>query len=257
MLHLLKSTLTIAVVFLLQNVIAQDNVTAQDNKIAKDSLRIKYFLSATGLAQTGNVERILLPTQSSIAFSKNKIELKQTQNYSYGTIGTPAGKTKVEDELLVRTEFAVFQKKRLYPYTWGLYEKSNIRNITQRWLGGVGIGLNIINTKQHTLSFRNGIASEQTLFKVKEDNNVIRYSARIAGTHWLFNRKISIIHETFIQPAINKSEDLRFRTLWRINVPIWKHIALTTLIDNGYESVVDFGKKKNNFFISYGLNIAN
>ena len=243
--------------FLLQKASGQDKGITPDTRIGMDTLHIQYFVSATGLIQSGNVERVLLPTLSNISFSKNKFEVRQTFNYSYGTIGTINGKIKLEDELLVRTELAVFQKKRFYPYSWGLYEKSNIRNITERWLGGVGIGLNILNTKQHMLSFRNGIAYEETIFRVRESNDVLRYSSRVAGSHWLFRRKINLSHETYIQPAINKSDDLRFRTVCRINIPIWKHIALTTLIDKGYESVVDFGKKKNNFFMSYGLSITN
>lgn len=230
---------------------------AQDKNRMKDSLQIKYFISATGLIQSGNVERTLFPTLSNIAFSKNKFEVRQTLNYSYGTIGTPAGKRKIEDELLVRTELALFQHKRLFPYAWGVYEKSNLRNITQRWLGGVGIGLNIINTKEHMLSLRNGIASETTNFTVNAARTVWRYSGRLAGSHRLFKNKIIVNHETYLQPAIDSSGDFRYRTVWRINVPVWKHIAFTTLLDAGYESVVDFGKKKNNFFMSYGLTIAN
>ena len=234
-----------------------EKAIAQDEVMPQDSLRIKYFISATGLIQSGNVDRTLFPTLSNIDFSKNKFELRQTFNYSYGTIGTPAGNRKIEDELLARTELAIFQRKRIFPYAWGLYEKSNLRNITQRWLGGAGIGLNIINTKQHTITLRNGIAYETTNFNVIVTRDVWRYSGRLAGTHRLFNNKIIVNHETYIQPAINSSGDFRYRTVWRINVPVWKHIALTTLLDEGYESVVDFGKKKNNFFMSYGLTIAN
>lgn len=257
MIQHLKSIFVFSLLFLLQNAGAQDKGITPDKRMAMDSLHIRYFVSATGLIQSGNVERVLLPTISNITFSKNKFEVRQTFNYSYGTIGTFNGKIKLEDELLARTELAIFQKKRFYPYSWGLYEKSNIRNITERWLGGVGLGFNILNTKQHMLSFRNGIAYEKTIFSVRESNDVLRYSARVAGSHWLFARKMNISHETYIQPAINKSDDFRFRTVWRINVPIWKHISLTTLIDKGYESVVDFGKKKNNFFMSYGLSITN
>lgn len=244
-------------VLLLSLVCCMHIAKAQEKTVLQDSLRIKYFISATGLIQSGNVDRTLFPTLSNIAFSKNKFEVRQTLNYSYGTIGTPAGKRKIEDELLVRTEPALFQRNRIFPFAWGLYEKSKLRNITQRWLGGAGIGLNIFSTKDHTLSLRNGIAIETTHFTINASRNVWRYSGRLAGTHKLFSNKIVVNHETYIQPAMNSSGDFRYRTIWRINVPIWKHIALTTLLDEGYESEVDVGKKKNNFFMSYGLSIAN
>jgi hypothetical protein len=67
---------------------------SQENKTHGDSIVVKYNLAATGLIQTGNVDRTLLPLYSNIALSREKIEFRQTLNYSWGNIGSHSRQQK-------------------------------------------------------------------------------------------------------------------------------------------------------------------
>lgn len=233
-------------------------VWAQESKTANDSLSLKYNLAATGLIQTGNVDRTLLPLFSNFSLSKKKFEVRQTLNYSWGEIGTPAGKRKVEDEFLAISEFAIQQKRRFFPFAWAMYESSNLRAITNRYLFGSGVGVTIIqNHKDHSLSLRSGLAYEKTRFEILDAKSGWLYSLRLVGSHRILENHIIIQHQTFFQQGLDSPNDYRYRTIWRISVPVWKHIAFSTTLDQSYESAVDTGKKENNFFVSYGITIAN
>lgn len=234
------------------------HLCAQESNAPNDSLSFKYNIAATGLIQKGNVDRTLLPLYSHMTISTKSIEFRQTLNYSWGQIGTPAGKRKVEDEFLAITEFVLQQKRRFFPFAWGMYETSNLRAITNRYLAGSGVGLNILqNNKANALSLRSGIAYEKTHFEVSDTNSGWLYSLRLVGSHRILDNHIIISHQSFFQQGLSSPHDFRYRIICRISVPVWKHIALTTTVDQSYESAVDTGKIKNNFFASYGITIAN
>lgn len=206
----------------------------------------------------GNIDRRLFKTRLSLNYETPKSILGFNTNprYSYGTFKGALN----ENELFLdwNTTFYAYQRK-LYYLCFGMAEKSNLRKINSRFLGGAGIGYRILGDKnsktRYKLAITDAIIYEATNYLTKAPIDVIRNSTRIKFSGEIIKDVLFLNNNTFIQPALNKP-NFRWNAITQLSVRMSKTFFVNAILDNSYESVVPDGAKNTDIAFSFGLSYA-
>ncbi len=207
----------------------------------------------------GNIDRRLLKARFSINYEppRSIVGFSTNPRFAYGTFKRQLN----ERELFVdwNTTFFAYQRK-LYYLAFGIFEKSNLRKINERLMGGVGFGYRIIGDKNHPstrikLAVTNAFVYEKTDFYTKSDVSVIRNSTRLKFSAEIIKGKLFFSNMTFFQPSLNKP-NLRWNALSSLTIKASKRLGLNILVDNSYESLVPEGINNSDLVITFGLSYS-
>ena len=214
---------------------------------------VRYRFIGDGNFTRGNVNRSLMVLRAEALFSGPVISIATNPRFTYGKQNGVLAERDSYIDLFVD----VFKKRRAYVFGLGALETSNLRRITLRTMAGGGVGVRLARSKNNDLSLTNAILYESTNFYEIPTVTTIRNSFRVKGKHSVFQDKIRFNHITFIQPALNDLSNMRWNTLFSVELPINKWVTLRTSFENSYESVVEATRKRNDSRITFGVSIGN
>ena len=119
------------------------------------------------------------------------------------------------------------------------------------------MGVNLLQFPEHSVSLSHAFVYENTRFNVVEGNRTWRSSFRLKGSHQFFEKVIIFGHETYFQPSLQRSDDIRWRTTVSLEFPITKALSFRTAVDNIHESVVLTGRKQDDLRWTFGVSVGN
>jgi len=265
--HIIKSLLLL-LTFSIQYVHAQQSIPDSVRSVSSDSFSVtdsipklkqvlidtvRYRLIGDGNFTRGNVTRSLLVLRAELLFSGPVISIATNPRFTYGKQSGILAERDSYMDLFVD----VFKKKKTYVFGLGILETSNLRRITLRQMGGAGIGYRLMRSANNDLSLTNAILFESTNFVELPTVTTLRNSFRVKGKHSLLQDKIRFNHITFIQPALNDFSNLRWNTIFSVELPLNKFVTLRTSIENSFESVVEATRKKNDSRLTFGISVGN
>jgi hypothetical protein len=240
-----------------QVIVTDTLVTVKADSVKKDTSRsifnyLKYRLIGDGNFSWGNVNRTLMVARAEISYTRPVISISTNPRFAFGQ----QNGLLAEREPYVDLFIDLYKQHKVYGFGLGTLEASNLRNITVRRLGGLGVGFRLLDSKSHTLSLTNAIISEFTRFRLRSHVHVVRNSVRLKGKHSFFSDRLRLNHLTFVQPALNMP-NLRWNTLISVEMPLNKWVTVRTTFENAYESVVEAGRKNNDTRVTFGIAIGN
>jgi Protein of unknown function, DUF481 len=205
-----------------------------------------YTFGADGVYNSGNVNRQLLTLRASVNYEKPKSiwGINTSPKYQYGQ----NNKVLQEREFYFDVNNTFFYSQSdVYGLLFGSFEKSNLRKINSRFMGGIGAGFKILGGKHHPstrikLSVSNAFLKEKTDFYTRADRNIWRNSTRIKLKAELVKDKLYFNNTTFFQPSIT-SNYLRWNAFSQLQYKVGKHISLTAALDNSFENINTEGVK--------------
>lgn len=216
--------------------------------------RIKYKLTTDGYFAKGNVNRTLFVGRGSLAYIDSILDLSISPVYLYGK----QNGNLAEDDYSGTMYLNTFHEKRIFQWIIAIFEHSRLRGIDERHNYGGGFGWNIIKkTQAHSLAITTGLIYEKANFTTISDFETWRSSTRLKGRHKVFHKHIKFNHETFVQPSILNSFDLRWRTLLSFEAPISHHISARIAYQHTYESIILPNKVRDDYNITFGLSFSN
>lgn len=221
---------------------------------------ITYSFALNGDFKSGNVRRELLGASFAFNFEHPRSDFGFFTNprYTYGTLNG----VKAEDELFLDLNTTVYYDTHsFYVLGFGAFERSNLRRINERYVGGFGMGIRVIGGPRRKdskvkISITNALLYEKTDFENKEDVIAVRNSTRFKIEAHLFKNAVKFTNSTFVQPSL-LDNNLRWNALTSFSFHITKHLALVTSLINSYESFVIENAKNTDVTWTFGLSFGN
>lgn len=240
-----------------------DSMHKANVKPAKKTPIITFQIIGSSQINTGNVQRTLFSSTGRLQVKgKSKFyKLYTDATYLYGE------KSQVisENDLVWNLNHSFWYEKKVYAIAFGTYEYSNLRGIRNRYLAGLGLGLQLINiapekAKTMTIvpyiSVTNSIIYESTDFLRASDVEVWRNSTRFLANFSIFKGKLILNNTVFLQPSLTNSN---FRASWNniLRLPLNSWFSLQSTLDYSYESVVLTGRENADLRVLFGFTFGN
>jgi hypothetical protein len=214
---------------------------------------LKYRVSADGHYMNGNLQRWYSNTRLNLTLSNTLVAFTVAPSLIYGQ----AGRVVYEREVLVAGTTQLFPEDQFFAHATVAFDVSKRNKIESRWQSGAGMGINILRIQEHSVSLWHAFIYEDTQFNVVEGNQTWRSSFRLKGLHQLFERVIVVTYDTYVQPSIQQSSDVRWRVVVSLEFPITKALSFRTTVDNSHESVVLTGRKQDDLRWTFGVSVGN
>lgn len=224
-----------------------------------------YRLQLTGDLINGNVNRVLYNVRPFFNYEDTAkvFGFFSQPRYAYGEVN----KNMAENELFVDANSTLFYHKKrtkgFYLLGFGAFESSNLRRISERWLGGAGLGWHIVRRNQRKdhvavkeLTLTNAILYEKTDFQATEDIETWRNSTRLRLSLGLLKDKLILSNTTFLKPSIT-SDNFRWNAISTLEAPLTAKVSLTSMLENNYESIIAQGVQNTDLRWTFGVTIRN
>ncbi|NJL14202.1 MAG: DUF481 domain-containing protein [Microscillaceae bacterium] len=225
----------------------------QKTSAASPPPAFQYSFSIQGAFNEGNVSRQLFEFLTHLSYTKGIVELETNPSFTYGEQNGQLAERDYYGDL----NLSLFHERRLYGFAIGIFERSNLRAIRERYYGGGGLGFYFVRNDKVKVSLTNALIYEFTRFVEEGSVEVYRNSTRLKGRYLFFGGKMILSHLLFLQPALNEKENVRWSGLGALSFPIGKMLAFRASIENTYESIVEAGRQKNDLVWSVGLTFGN
>jgi putative salt-induced outer membrane protein YdiY len=216
-----------------------------------DSLH--YRFTGDGNFASGNVNRSLVVLRADITYTGPVVSLSTTPRFTYGR----QNGVQAERDSYIDLFVDIYKQKKVYGFGLATLETSNLRGITLRQLAGLGIGLRLVQRKEHTLSITNAVIFESTDFRERDRIATLRNSTRLKGKHSFLQNRVRFNHLTFLQPSLNDFSNVRWNTIISLDLPLNKWFSLRAGFENTYESIVAEGRQKNDSRVTFGFSVGN
>ncbi|CCH00507.1 hypothetical protein FAES_2498 [Fibrella aestuarina BUZ 2] len=215
---------------------------------------LRYRLTVDGTFTTGNVNRSLLQMAGAFDVSVSKLaKLSTNPSFVYGRQNSLLN----EREYFADTRLTMFYEERLYYLGFGSYERSNLRQILNRYTAAAGIGYKLLNQKRAYISLTNVVLREFTDYAELADINTWRNSARLFGEYTFGKDRWSIAHTVFYQPAIFQPEGAARNVRWNgsasVQYKFSANLSFRATFANSYESIVVPGRVNNDTRLTLGM----
>jgi hypothetical protein len=220
---------------------------------AQNPNAFRYRVIADGHYMNGNLTRWYTYTRLTLTSSNQFLALTLAPSLMYGQ----AGRVVYEREVLVTSTGQLFPEDQFFGHAIVAYDISKRNKIESRWQSGAGLGMNVIQFQEHSVSLAHAFIYENTHFNVVEGNRTWRSSFRLKGSHHFFDKSIIFSHETYFQPSLQRSDDIRWRATASLEFPITKALSFRTTLDNIHESVVLTGRKQDDMRWTFGVSVGN
>lgn len=235
-------------------------ITAVSQNSRKDTLKCKGAVSATGIVQTGDENRTVFSLLSVLKIGTKIFQVEPLTSIAYST---KPGK-QVEGEFLENIIFRYHQNKTFYPAIGTAFERSFLRKIYFRSTLSVAVVYNLLKKTEHQVKIALGFSNENTKYNSGAFRPVIntedlfskctqQFYTRVKGEHNF--KKLKVSYDIFYQASLIHFADNKWFIIGNADYSIAKHLAIRASALNSYENVVAVNVSKNNFRLTYGLNI--
>ena len=210
---------------------------------------VRYTAALTGLYSSGTVERVYLTTShtANLALGKHWL-LPAALNFSYGK----------QDGLLRERELLglftpAYKLGRLKYYALAEGEQSNLRAISQRLVGGVGVGYQLyLDTLRNEVSISQFFLYEHTQYLEGLLREVPRSSTRLKLR--FTKGPVVLTALGFYQPSLqNVGGDYRANLTSGLSFTVSRHLALTAAYAYSYESIAVEDRSSTNTNLTVGF----
>ena len=209
----------------------------------------RYTATLTGLYSAGTVERLYLTTSHTGNFKLSPHWLLPAAfNFSYGK----------QDGLLRERELLAlltptYQQGRVKYYLLADGERSNLRAIASRLVGGAGAGYTLYaDTLRNELSVSEFFLYEHTEYLNGLRREVPRSSTRLKAR--LSKGPVLLAGQLFYQPSLRDFRgDYRFNFASSLGFTVSRHLALTAAFAYSYESIAVENRAPGNTNVTVGF----
>jgi hypothetical protein len=214
---------------------------------------LRYTASLTGLYTTGSVERTFISTAhtANFSFDGGRWLLPAGLTFSYGK--QDAALKERELQLLLTP---AYQRGRWRGYTLGEVERSNLRAIDRRLVGGLGLGYRFYaDTLRNEASLSYLLLYEDARYLTGLHRQVPRHSLRVkARFSW---GPATLNGLLYYQPAVRApNADYRLNGTVALLLRLSAHLALSTTYAYSFESISVAGRQPTNTNLSAGFTYA-
>ncbi len=227
-----------------------------------DTLKFKADLSLTGFWQSGNVETFIFRAKSNLSFRPWEKGVFKTRN-SY--IYQEFGREKADEDILSLNFLYFNPERKVYPFLLGFVSTNFRREIDLRLLTGAGVSFQLLQNNKNWLKFSLSSEYERTDFSRAVFNKssydgeatlrTVRATLWVSGKYYLFKDKLILSHESYIQPALGKSDNYRWQSDLGLELPVWSFLNLKLNYINTFESVVISGQRQDDQFLTFGFTV--
>jgi hypothetical protein len=211
---------------------------------------IRYTASLTGLYTTGTVERVFFSTShtANFAFKGGRWRLPLGFNFSYGRQN---GLLNERETALLATPS--YQRGRWKGYGLANAERSNLRAIDYRVVGGLGVGYRLYaDTLKNEISLSYFLLREETQYLTELHRQVWRHSARLK-THFTAG-PVLLDALVYYQPSVQApTTDYRVNGNAAATMRLSRQLALTITYNYSLESINVAGRRPINTNLSAGF----
>jgi Protein of unknown function, DUF481 len=241
--------------------VAADSVRAVTDSLAgkpksKSAFKsvYRYRLTADGTLTSGNINRSLLQLVSAFDVEVSKIaKLSTTPSFVFGR----QNGVLAEREYFGDARLTMFYENRLYYLAFGSYERSNLRQISNRYTAAAGLGYKLLARKRAYISLTNVLIREYTDYVELSDVNIWRNSARLFGEYTFDEDRWKVSHTAFYQPALSRPLGQPRNVRWNGSVSVQykfsTSLSFRTTLANSYESIVVPGRVNNDLRLTLGM----
>ena len=204
------------------------------------------------MIQTGNLKQFSTNLILNTKLSNSNFESNINASFQYVKVND----FNVINDFWSYGYFKYHQTKRLYPIgmVYGGFAKSF--GINSSFLGGAGLGLNIIQKSPQKFLHLNVIAGYMNFdyfTNVRQEGGVM--NAFIQGNTRIINERLNLSWEVHLYKAFNNNLAYGIQNQIRIGIPItkWLEIGISNTVN--FNETVDLGKQKLNSMTLVGLKI--
>lgn len=209
----------------------------------------RYTATLTGIYSAGTVQRVYLTTSHTGNFKLSPHWLLPAAfNFSYGK----------QDGLLRERELLAlltptYQQGRVKYYLLADGERSNLRAIANRLVGGLGAGYTLYaDTARNELSVSEFFLYEHTEYLNELRREVPRSSTRLKAR--LSKGPVLLAGQLFYQPSLRDFRgDYRLNIASSLSFTVSRHLALTAALAYSYESIAVENRAPGNTNVSVGF----
>lgn len=241
-----------------------NNKLSPDTTVKKaDSTRIKGDVSATGLIQTGNENRLVTSLLSELGIGNKNYMILPITSIAYST----KPRAQVEGEYLENVIIRYHQQHTFYPAIGLSFEKSFLRKIDYRYSAGLTMVANLMNTNDQSIKFGVGLNHEFTQYvanafvppldgEVDYSRNLNQAYVRLKGVNHFFKNSLIFSYDFFYQPNLQNFNDYRWTLIGNLDFPLNKKLSFRISNVSSYENFVATKVSKQNFRLTYGINLS-
>ncbi len=215
--------------------------------------------------QSGNVDLLAIRAKLDLSASvKKKWVCKSQNSFLYQEIF----KRKADEDVFSRNFLYYNPHQIFYPFVMGFISTNFRREIDMRYFTGIGITWQGIKSKNHTLKFAISGIYEETRFKnyvfnsdfyTQNNSNIIattRATAWIFGKHFVFDKKIIVHYDGYVQPSFERSENIRWQIDAGADFILPKNFSIVANILYTYESAIAISQKQEDTIVTFGFSYA-
>ena len=112
----------------------------------------------------------------------------------------------------------------------------------------------IENQKNYVIDKDNIISFKYPTFESNEKLSSNRISLRIKGRQSIIEKKLILSTEMFYQPSLSDfTNDFRWRSNTRFEIPVSQSIAITSSVTYSYESITRLGRLPGDTALTFGF----
>lgn len=218
--------------------------------VDQDSTQKFHFRVAfDGMASTGNIERFLLQTSAALDYKPSKfLKMSMSPSFLYGSQSGILYEREFFDDLRLTLGYS----NRLYGTAFSSWERSNLRQIRNRWVQAAGLGYKLVQRPKTYISITNLILHENTDFAERTDLDLWRNSTRLL-CEFAPTNKLKVLSTLLYQPSFSDKGNIRWSGVVSVQYRVGKGISFFSKFENVYESYVVSNRKNNDFRATAGL----
>lgn len=227
-----------------------------------DTLRWQANAAITGFWQDGNVQTFIFRATSDMS-------VKPTQNWVFKTTNSYVyqafGGFKADEDILSLNFLSHKPQQKVYPVLLAFFSTNFRRDIDLRTLYGAGATIQLISKSTHWLKLALSSEYEQTFFGSTQFNrgryngqdyiDTFRATLWLNGRYELFDKKLVLSHQSYVQPSIQQRDNYRWQADFGIELPVSKHLNFKINYLQTFESVVINSQQPEDRFLTFGLSV--
>ena len=210
----------------------------KDSAFLKGNLTASFSMYNRSAAADAPVEFFGYNIKSSFALFPKNARLAFMNDFSY---------LKINEAPFLNTGFqhvrySLFENKRVHPEAFAQFQYDNFRGLFPRWLGGIGIRHDLIESEHFSFFFSPGIMYEYEGWLVPNtDDKIIAQffkSTNYVGFRWDINKNFDVNMINFYQTTYDRSAELwrnRYSFELNLNSKITKRFTVTNSFTLSYE----------------------
>ena len=219
----------------------------------KDSLSFNYKFNAAARLAKGRLNQIMMPFLLQTTLTNRTFRFDFIGNYTYHKING----SQLENDLLTRGIFTLFPKKRVHPVIGYIYESSLLYKLKHRHSPGLGVGLTMINSKNHKLRLHSFASYDKTEFDNTTGYETFRANLILFGSNVLIKDRLHVNYTVFYFQSVQEAMNYTFRFEPKLLFKLNEILSFSANVNYRYESIVDPLSTRENMFMSVGLQIGN